>query len=110
MRLTNNQMVELNTIEFRVMTLHSAAIVNPPTSFILVQSNHGDELQDYKIKLENMFSATDLKNEKVDILTALIDIEQLISDAESDDFERYNNMGLKIAPNAAKFYFGNGNI
>ena len=110
MRLTNNQLAEFNGIQFRVLALHRAAVVNPPISFNLIQYNHCDELQNYKVKLEDMFSATDLKDEKVEILTALIDIEQLISDAESDDYERYHNMGLKIAPNTAKFYFGNGNI
>ena len=90
-----------------------------------------DELISYKVKLEELFSETDIKEQsiKIDfwcfhinfpILTALkeeqsntlkvlIHVENLLSRGGSDDFERYAKMGLRIDPKNPYFLKRNGN-
>ena len=76
----------------------------------MILLNYAGELKIFKIQLENLFSDTDCYCEKVDVLWALLDIEQILSNYSSDDYERYINMGLRIAPDESKFLSRVGNI
>ena len=53
---------------------------------------------------------TAFKEEKVQMLLMLIDIERLLSTGDSDDFERYIKLGLQIAPEHSYFHIRNGKL
>lgn len=97
---------------------------------MIIQSN-GQELQDFKVRLENILLMTDLKEpsyiivsiipdsenfltrklisialkqEKINIIaTFLLKIEEIFSDGSSEDYRRYAQMGLRLDPNHAFF-------
>ena len=66
-----------------------------------------EELNDHKIYLEELFSDTDIKNEKVQILQGLLRIEQLITGGNSEDYGSYTKMALQMKPEDAHFNFRN---
>ena len=67
-------------------------------------------LYQYKIKLEQWLSETDVKKEKYELLRLLLEIEGAYTGHrfDSDDFDRYSKMGLKIEPNDAFFNLSRG--
>ena len=50
------------------------------------------------------------KDEQIDTLCGLFNIEKILSEGRSDDYERYVNMGLHIDPNNSIFLYRNGNF
>ena len=65
-RLTDGMKNEMFTIGPRVDNFHAQYVVNVPTdqhSYTLscLNSKHGDELETYKVRLENLYSETDVK-------------------------------------------------
>ena len=66
-----------------------------------------EELNNHKIYLEELFSDTDIKSEKVQILQGLLRIEQLISRGSSEDYGCYTKMALQMKPEDAHFNFRN---
>ena len=76
---------------------------------------HEVEMNTFKIKLENMFSNTDCKKEKIYIIQELLNIGTylLTSKFKSlnaiDDYGRHTEMALKIAPKNAQFLCRNEN-
>ena len=66
--------------------------------------------------MENMFSDTDRKNEKIDILIGLLKVGKLLLSAPSyrplnavNDYGRHSEMALKIAPKLPVFNTRNEN-
>ena len=77
---------------------------------------HEPEMNTFKIKLENMFSDTDSKYEKIEIIQELLNIATYLLSSEFnwslvviDDYGRHTEMALKIAPKDSEFLFRNGN-
>ena len=77
---------------------------------------HELEMNTFKIKLENMFADTDSKNEKIDVLRGLLNIDTYLLSSQVnwssiviDDYGRHTEMALKIAPKDSEFLFRNGN-
>ena len=66
-----------------------------------------EELNDHKIYFEELYSITDIKNEKVQILQGLLRIEQLITGGNSEDYGCYTKMALQMKPEDAHFNFRN---
>ena len=67
-RLTDGMIDEMATINHRVNTFQAQFVSNVPLdqdSYALsrLNSQHGDELQTYKIRLENLYSETDVKEQ-----------------------------------------------
>ena len=65
-RLTNGMVNEMATINHRVVTFLAQFVVNVPTdqhshALSCLNSQHGDELETYKVRLENFYSETDVK-------------------------------------------------
>ena len=65
-RLTDAMKNEMFTIVHRVDTFNAQFVVNAPTDQINVMlaclnSQHGYELETYKVQLENFYSKTDVK-------------------------------------------------
>ena len=73
------------------------------------------EMNTVKVKLENMFSDTDRKNEKSDIMHELLNIGYyLLSSSYKplnaiDDYGRHTEMALKIKPKNPYFLLRNEN-
>ena len=108
MKLNEKQKVEIAHMYHYTKNVHSK--IKYPDNYNIILLNYAGELQSFKIKLENLIFDTDCYCEQVDILWTLIDIEQILTNCSSDDFQRYTNMGLRIAPNEAKFHSRIGNI
>lgn len=70
--------------------------------------DHGSEIYIHKVNLENMFDETDSKQQKMEILKILIELEFLVLEGRSEDLGRYTKMGLRLKSNAALFNFRNG--
>ena len=66
-----------------------------------------EELNYHKIYLEELFSDTDIKNEKIKLLQDLLRIEQLISSGSSEDYGCYTKMALQMKPEDGHFNFRN---
>ena len=78
-----------------------------------IRGKFSQELYPYKIKFEQWFSETDLKNEKYELLRTLLQLESSFSShdfGESDDFGRYSQMGLQIEPNDVYFNYNRGSF
>ena len=54
---------EVNFIKARVEALHTEAYSNYPISFYRVKNLHHEELTEYKVRLEELFSETDIKEQ-----------------------------------------------
>ena len=102
MKLSKKQKLEIDRIHKYTKNINGA--IKYPDNYDLILQNYAKELQNFKIKLEIFISYTDCKKEQADVLWTLIDIEQILSNGLSDDFERYINMGLRIAPNMSIFH------
>ena len=68
LRLTSEMKTEIFTIEHRIVALYEEFFLNAPLDQHLYQSyrlnsQHGDELESYKIKIENFYSETDVKEQ-----------------------------------------------
>ena len=68
MRLTDEMKNELLSIALRVHTLYvefqeSVPMDEYPRQAIRLKNQHGDELESYKVKLENFYSDTDVKEQ-----------------------------------------------
>ena len=77
---------------------------------------HELEMNTFKIKLENMFSNTDNKNEMIDIMQELLSIDSCLLSSyfkkplnAIDDFKRHSEMAWKIAPKNSRFLLRNEN-
>ena len=74
---------------------------------------HEQEMNTFKIKLENMFCTTDSTNEKIDIMQELLNIGCYLLSSKFkplnaiDDFGRHTEMALKIAPKKCQFLLRN---
>ena len=75
---------------------------------------HELEMNTFKIKLENMFSNTDNKKEKIDIMQELLKIGTYLLSSyfkkplnAIDDYKRHTKMALKIAPKNSQFLLRN---
>ena len=102
MKLSKKQKLEIDRIHKYTKNINGA--IKYPDNYHLIMQNYAEELETFKIKLEIFFSDTDCKKEQADVLWTLIDIEQILSNGSSDDFERYVNMGLQIAPHMPIFH------
>ena len=65
-RLTDGMINEMATIAHRTNTFHAQFLVNVPTdqhsyTWSRLNSQHGDELETYKVRLEDFYSETDVK-------------------------------------------------
>ena len=67
------------------------------------------DLNPDKIALEQLYSDTDIKKEKVATLQVLLRIERLIEETQGKfvDMEKYTKMALQIDPDDAHFNFRN---
>ena len=65
---------------------------------------------DRHLNLQHYYFSTAVKEEQIDTLCGLFNIEKILSEGGSDDFERYVNMGLHIDPNHPNFLYRNGNF
>ena len=107
MKLTLQQKIECQYIRDRLIDFRD----NMP---LQVVKFHGDELQRYKTNLEQTFSDTDVKREKIDILVNLLNIVSLLSEIFvgkhnlCDDYGRYTEMGLQLDPCNSYLNFWNG--
>ena len=63
MKLTATMFQELNVIRVRYQVLLLEAYSNFPDSFNHVEALHHEELNAYKVKLENFVSETDVKEQ-----------------------------------------------
>ena len=63
MRLTPQMWMDFNAMQVRIGAVHREAYSNLPTSFLLVGGLHREELKDFKIQLEILFSDTDNKEQ-----------------------------------------------
>ena len=70
------------------------------------------DLKPDKVALEQLYSDTDIKKEKVASLQVLLQIERLIYETQGKfvDMKKYTKMALKIDPDDACFNFRNGII
>ena len=105
MRLTAQMKSYLGMVSDRVFNFNDEAYSNFPISFCRIHQQYGHEMQIYKVDLENMYSSTDKITEKIKIIKALICVEHVLSDGQSEDYYSYIQMALHIAPNNANFYF-----
>ena len=65
-RLTDGMKSEMVTFTHRVVTLKAQFVDNVPTdqhshALSCLNSQHGDELETYKVRLENFYTETDVK-------------------------------------------------
>ena len=63
MRLTAQMWMDFNAMQERIGAIHREAHSNFPTSFLLLDSLHREDLKDFKIQLEILFSDTDNKEQ-----------------------------------------------
>ena len=66
MRLTDEMKNEISLIHRRVIALHEEFLVNAPVDHVQQSRwnlQHGDDLECYKVKLENFYSETDVKEQ-----------------------------------------------
>ena len=61
MRLTSRNLMEVSQMQIRITYLHSQAFHEYLLTYDAFVSYHQDELTNYKIKLENLYSETDVK-------------------------------------------------
>ena len=54
---------ELNFMTERAAALHNQAVSNFPESYFLVRDVYHEELKAYKVKLEQLFEETDIKEQ-----------------------------------------------
>ena len=106
--LSLRQKVQCEIIRGRVnffMNIRQANHINDMT--MRFAGDWLEELNNHKIYLEELFSDTDIKSEKVQILQGLLRIEQLISRGSSEDYGCYTKMALQMKPEDAHFNFRN---
>ena len=76
---------------------------------------YAPEMNTLKVKLENMFSDIDSKNEKIEIIVELLKIGNYLLSSHCklfntvDDFGRHTEMTLKIQPKNPNFLLRNEN-
>ena len=67
-RLSDGMKNEIRTIDHRIIIVHAQFLDNAPvdqSSYMLcrLNSQHGYELETYKVRLENFYSETDVKEQ-----------------------------------------------
>ena len=83
--LTVQQKLQCDFISCRVNNFHLIGASNQINGFtVRFTGDLLEELNDYKICLEQWFSDTDITKEKVHILQNLLRIEELLNDGKSD--------------------------
>ena len=86
---------------------------NPKTlmDWIPIMNVHTEVLRSHKVQLQNMVSSTDCKNQKLELLGLVLEIEWILSHnltgALFPDFRDCCQMGLKIDPNEPRFNYRN---
>ena len=105
MRLTSQMRDEVSLIRRRMAEITEKANAKFSTKRLEVCESHEQELNVYKVHLEKLFSNTDLKNQKINILQILLSIEHILSNGESSDFGRYAQMGMQIEPTESQFLY-----
>ena len=115
MRLTAQQLSEFRSIEKRLSDYPNLCTMPEPPSHQTVKA-HEEELSSYKVKMENMFSDTDCKNEKFDIIKELLKVGNLLLSSSNNrplnalnDYSRHTEMALKVAPRCPAFITRNEN-
>ena len=108
MRLSAEVYNEINAIENRINDLADEDNLISSGKCKQIKYLHQNELQTYKMRVETLYSDLDChansfyceacEADKVILLQLSISIEAILSDAKSDDYERYVQMGLKIKP------------
>ena len=108
MRLSAEVYHEINAIENRINDLATQDNLISSGKCKKIKYHHQHELQTYKMRVETLYSDLDChensfyceacETDKVSLLQLSISIEAILSDAKSDDYERYVQMGLKIKP------------
>ena len=114
MRLSPELCAEYDFIKrfvYKIIEIVGAS--NPKTyiDWIKIMNVYTDDLRSHKIKLQNMVSSTDCKNQKLELLRLLLEIEWLFSHkltfAFNSEFVDCCKMGLKIDPNEPRFNYRN---
>ena len=108
MKLSAEVYQEINAIEDRINDLAAQDNFISSGKYKKIKYLHQHELQTYKMRVETFYSDLDChensfyckacETDKVSLLRLSIGIEAILSDAKSDDYERYVQMGLKIKP------------
>ena len=63
MKLTTQMQAEVNFIDARLGPLFNEAFSNYPESYNQIRNLHQEELKTYKVRLENLFLETDIKEQ-----------------------------------------------
>ena len=127
--LTREMKIEINTILERLQDLNN---LNPDHLAPEAENQIIQELNAYKAKIERFFSQIDIKEEKVNLISRLLVVEtacqkfqknrfssddpycEILTDwtpqklTLSDEYDRYTQMGLEIAPDNSDFNFQHG--
>ena len=62
-RLNDQMIIQSEIMNRRIETLHNKAFSNYPDSMLQVNFPHQEELNAYKVRLEILFSETDIKKQ-----------------------------------------------
>ena len=115
MRLTAQQLSEFRSIEKRLSDYPNLCTMPEPPSHQTVKA-HEEELSSYKVKMENMFSDTDSKNEQLDIIKELLKVGNFLLSSTNykpsnalNDYGRHTEMALKVKPRSPAFNLRNEN-
>ena len=115
MRLTAQQISEFRSIQLKLNDYASLCIM-PESALHQTVKALEQELNSYKVKMENMFSDTDCKNEKFDIIKELLKVGNLLLSSSNNrplnalnDYSRHTEMALKVAPRCPAFITRNEN-
>ena len=85
--LSFQQKVTCDIIRGRIKHFMNIAAANHINNMTLRFDGHLlEELNNHKIYFEELYSDTDIKNEKVEILQGLLRIEELITGGNSEDY------------------------
>ena len=104
--LSLRQKVQWDIIRGRVNYFMNIAAANHINNMTLrFDGDLLEELNNHKIYFEELYSDTDIKNEKVQILQGLLRIEELITGGNSEDYGCYSKMALQMKPEDAYFNF-----
>lgn len=113
MKLSAEVRHEINVIRTRINDLATENSLPASGNFNQIKYLHKQELQNYKIRFETLYSDLDgdehshfcrtCETDKINLLQLSISIEGLLTDAMSDDYGRYVQMGLKMKPKSPVF-------
>lgn len=96
---TEELLMEVRRLARRGFELQEMGWADYPFSYNRVMRLHLNEMIANKLRYEEMLSLTDDQNEKAVVLKGCIDLERIISDGLSPEYESYCKQGLHYAPN-----------